>query len=278
VTGQVQLDPAQDLRVVVSAVFAGLLIELYATWALKRYLARYDAFREAVSNPLLAGPSAGRAFDRMLGAQVTRFLRDRTLVFPAFELILAAAVLASVAVHGFGGELVHLVVYVLLALPLSIISARRAWSFWTPVETWTPGFVTVPGALIGVLAAMVPGSGMTASNPALARWLTGTLALPEPLAGAAIAVLGALAVFGVLGVMWWVSPRSLGFGAVKCGLMVGAFVGFSPRLLVAMLVGSALATVYGTFLQIRRAPPTFSLPPFLCGGAYLVLLLASPAS
>lgn len=105
------------------------------------------------------------------------------------------------------------------------------------------------------------------------------------------AVVGALAYSGVLVTMHLVSPRLLGFGDVRLGLLVGLVVGWvtwTPELpvlgplagvLQALLLASLAGTVVGLgLLVLRRRNQPYAFGPWISLGGVTTVLLAAPGA
>ena len=101
---------------------------------------------------------------------------------------------------------------------------------------------------------------------------TGNLA---PLSGA---VLGALAMAGLLLALHLASPSGMGFGDVKLGLLLGVLVGSRSVGLVpvALLAAGILGAVAGVVLMVRHRRRDITLPfgPYLVIGAAAALAFA----
>ncbi len=98
------------------------------------------------------------------------------------------------------------------------------------------------------------------------------------------ALLGAATFFGILLVFHLISPRGMGFGDVKLGLMLGLFTGWlaptqlveAPYLaVIAMFFGGIIGVIMGFGVALSRGrKAAFPFGPALCAGAYLVVLLS----
>lgn len=128
---------------------------------------------------------------------------------------------------------------------------------------------------------------LTAGIAALAMVL-GTVMVGdgEPLLGA---VIGGVTYGGLLGLVHLVSPRMLGFGDVRLGLLLGMVVGWmgwtaelpllGPLSAVsqAMFMGCLLGMVVGLVLLVaRRKSQPYPFAPWLSLGAFFVLLSLAP--
>jgi leader peptidase (prepilin peptidase)/N-methyltransferase len=95
------------------------------------------------------------------------------------------------------------------------------------------------------------------------------------------AVIGAIAAWAFLGLLWLVYPKGMGFGDVRLSLLVGAHLGFLSLMHVFVGVFSAalLGAVTGLALQAAgrrggRDPIPFG--PFLALGALITVLVGAP--
>jgi leader peptidase (prepilin peptidase)/N-methyltransferase len=123
-----------------------------------------------------------------------------------------------------------------------------------------PDVVTKPGIVLGLL--------------------TGMTVLPGGFVNSA---LGALAGWGLLRFLVWVSPylfgkQGMGMGDVKLMAMVGAFLGWKPVLLT-ILIGSLVGSIVGgSLIALNRLSRREYIPfgPFLALGAVLSLFFHGP--
>jgi prepilin signal peptidase PulO-like enzyme (type II secretory pathway) len=200
-----------------------------------------------------------------------------------------------------------------LALPAvpSLITGTRCRACGEPLTRWY-GLVEVTcGVLLGLAAAVVGWSAALVPVSVLVTGLVAvsvtdlvTMRIPTrfvrltfgglviALVGVAVAegptdrlVVGVVAFGGVLLVLHLVSPRSLGFGDVRLGALLGAAVGWSAwradhpvlapvqgvmvALLLAGLVGVAVGLV---LLVVRRRDLPFPFGPALAIGGLAVFL------
>jgi leader peptidase (prepilin peptidase) / N-methyltransferase len=121
---------------------------------------------------------------------------------------------------------------------------------------------------------------MTLSGAALLLALVGAQgAITADLAPIAGALGGAALMAGILLVLHLVSPRGMGFGDVKLGLLLGVLVGARSVGLVlpALLVAGVLGGLVGVVQMVRRRRRDVTLPfgPFLVAGAVLALALVA---
>ena len=158
-------------------------------------------------------------------------------------LTVAGVVLVAIAhlVWGQRGLVVDLVAAAFI-VPLVLVDLR---------ERRLPDGLTLGGAASLLLLLAIEGA------------VTGDLG---PLAGA---VLGALAMSGVLLVLHLASPAGMGFGDVKLGLLLGVILGSRSVGLVpgALLVAGALGAIGGLVLMCKHRRRDVTLP----FGPYLVL-------
>jgi leader peptidase (prepilin peptidase) / N-methyltransferase len=155
--------------------------------------------------------------------------------------------------------------------------AHLAWGRRGLVVDVVAAAFLVPLVLIDLRERRLP-DGLTLGGTAsllillaLGGALTGDLG---PLTGA---ILGALAMAGLLLALHLASPSGMGFGDVKLGLLLGVVVGSrSPALvLVALLVAGTLGAGIGVVLMVRHRRRDVTLPfgPCLIIGAAVALVL-----
>ncbi|MFC7257743.1 prepilin peptidase [Streptomyces lutosisoli] len=192
---------------------------------------------------------------------------------------------------------------------------------WTGLARCADGTWYGPGTPLLSLATALVCAGLalaTGTRPELAVWLLlaplGVLLavvdftvqrLPDvltlPLAGAALALLGAVAVvpehagdwltalFGALALggayflLFLINPNGMGFGDVKLALGLGAVLGWYGWSVVFLgtFAGFLFGGLYGMGLVVvRRAGRKTSIPfgPFLIAGAYAGLLIGAYAA
>jgi leader peptidase (prepilin peptidase)/N-methyltransferase len=150
----------------------------------------------------------------------------------------------------------------------------------------------VPSPLLDVVAAcfLVP---LVVIDVRLRRLpdpltLGGTAALVAVLAAGALSgdlgplargLLGAVTMAGVLLVLHLASPRGMGFGDVKLGLLLGVLVGSQSVGLVlwALIVAGLAGAIAGVALMLRHRRWHVTLPfgPCLVVGAVLVLVVGA---
>jgi leader peptidase (prepilin peptidase)/N-methyltransferase len=84
---------------------------------------------------------------------------------------------------------------------------------------------------------------------------------------------------GVLLVLHLASPRGMGFGDVKLGLLLGVVVGARTAALVlpALVLAGVLGALVGVVQMVRRRRRDVMLPfgPFLVAGTVLALALVA---
>jgi len=93
-------------------------------------------------------------------------------------------------------------------------------------------------------------------------------------------LVGAALMAGILLAFHLASPRGMGFGDVKLGLLLGLVVGArgADLVLVALLLAGLLGAVAGVVLMVRhrRRDLTLAFGPCLVAGAALALVLPAP--
>jgi leader peptidase (prepilin peptidase)/N-methyltransferase len=161
---------------------------------------------------------------------------------------------------------------VLVALA-HLVSVRRG----LVIDVVAAAFL-VPLVLVDIRARRLP-DGLTLGGTAtlltllaLRGAVTGNLA---PLSGA---LLGALAMAGLLLALHLASPSGMGFGDVKLGLLLGVIVGSRSVGLVpvALLAAGTLGAVAGVVLMVRHRRRDVTLPfgPYLVIGAAAAVAFA----
>jgi leader peptidase (prepilin peptidase)/N-methyltransferase len=168
-------------------------------------------------------------------------------------LAVVAVVLVGLAHLGWGhGQLVVDTVATAFLVPLVLVDLR---------ERRLPDPLTLGGA--GAVLALLLSRGA----------LTGDLG---PTRGG---LLGAALMAGVLLAFHLASPRGMGFGDVKLGLLLGLVVGArgADLVLVALLLAGLLGAVVGVVLMVRhrRRDLTLAFGPCLVAGAVLALALGT---
>jgi len=171
------------------------------------------------------------------------------------------------------------------ALGLALLAAallaagvlRFGWSALLPAYCYL-ALVSIPLAVIDVLSGRLPDRLTLPSYP-IALALLGGAALAVPAGGRhylhALAGLAACAAF--YGVLWLISPASIGLGDVKLAGALGLYLGwFGARAVLAGLLGGfVLAAAAGlALIAVRRATRKTQIPfgPFMLAAALAVLL------
>ncbi|MEU9209022.1 A24 family peptidase [Streptomyces sp. NPDC048415] len=108
-------------------------------------------------------------------------------------------------------------------------------------------------------------------------------AVPEHAGDWLTALLGALALGGAYFLLFLINPNGMGFGDVKLALGLGAVLGWYGWSVVFLgtFAGFLFGGLYGTALVVvRRAGRKTSIPfgPFLIAGAYVGLLMGAYAA
>jgi leader peptidase (prepilin peptidase) / N-methyltransferase len=154
---------------------------------------------------------------------------------------------------------------------------RFGWSALLPAYCYL-ALVSVPLAWIDARSHRLPDRLTLPSYP-IALVLLGGAALAVPHGGQhyfhALAGLAACALF--YGVLWLISPASIGLGDVKLAGVLGLYLGwFGPRAVLAGLLGGfVLAALAGlSLVAARRANRKTHIPfgPFMLAAALAVLL------
>jgi prepilin signal peptidase PulO-like enzyme (type II secretory pathway) len=163
------------------------------------------------------------------------------------------------------------------------------------VVGWSAALVPVTVLVVGLVAVSttdlavmrIPTRFVRLTFAGLAVAIVGVAVAEGPTDRPAGAVVGAIVFGGLLLVLHLISPRSLGFGDVRLGALLGAAVGWSAwraehpvlapvqgvmsALLVAGLVGAAGGLL---LLVVRRRDLPFPFGPALAAGGLLVCLSA----
>lgn len=209
-------------------------------------------------NPVLAGALAGGALG-VLAEWPRRILPGRspeaeaqpgwtqTVSRPPFLQVLGVVVGAICGLKfGLTRELVLALALVAILLPVIAIDLEYRI---------IPNLLVVPGAAVGIV--------LTA------------LLFPDRILEHAIA---AVATFGVLFAIAVIKPGGFGFGDVKLGLALGAFMG--GRVASGVFAAFLLASIPSIILLLTRgrdgARTYVPFGPFLAAGAVIALLLAKP--
>lgn len=97
------------------------------------------------------------------------------------------------------------------------------------------------------------------------------------------ALVGAATFFGILLIFHLISPRGMGFGDVKLGLVLGLFSGWlagsvaqgAYLAVIGLFLGAIIGVVVGVGVALSKGrKAAFPFGPALCAGAYLVVLLS----
>jgi leader peptidase (prepilin peptidase)/N-methyltransferase len=127
-----------------------------------------------------------------------------------------------------------------------------ALSIYDIRERRLPNWLTMPGAVVIVVAAAIHGRG-------------------------AAAVLGAVALFAVYVVVHVVSPAAMGAGDVKLAIGIGALTGtFGSDVWVLAALGAPMLTAGSAVVAtLRRSGPTVPHGPSMCLAAATATALAA---
>jgi len=177
------------------------------------------------------------------------------------------------------------------ALSLALLAAallaagvlRFGWSALLPAYCYL-ALVSIPLAVIDVLSRRLPDRLTLPSYP-IALALLGGAALAVPGGGQHYlhALIGMAASAAFYGVLWLVSPASIGLGDVKLAGVLGLYLGwFGARAaVIGLLGGFVLAAVVGVILiAARRATRKSHIPfgPFMLAATLAVLLTPALSS
>ena len=149
---------------------------------------------------------------------------------------------------------------------------------WLVVDAVAAVFL-VPLVLIDLRERRLPDRLTLSGAAALLALVGAQVAITADLAPLAGALAGAALMAGVLLVLHLASPRGMGFGDVKLGLLLGVLVGVRSAGLVlpALLLAGVLGGLVGVVQMVRRRRRDVTLPfgPFLVAGAVLALALVA---
>jgi leader peptidase (prepilin peptidase)/N-methyltransferase len=168
------------------------------------------------------------------------------------------------------GGLTTLAVFVVLLAHL--LGGNR----WLLVDVVAAAFL-VPLVLIDLWERRLPDR-LTLSGAAALLALVGAhAAIGGDVAPVAGALAGAGLMAGILLALHLASPRGMGFGDVKLGLVLGVLVGARSvgLILPALLAAGVLGALAGVVQMVRRRRRDVTVPfgPFLAAGSVLALVL-----
>jgi leader peptidase (prepilin peptidase)/N-methyltransferase len=261
----------QGFRVFVSATAIAGLLNLYVVQALKYYNNYFLTRRFALDN--LRWIERFRGLRWFLGSSTIRFMKTRTMMFPAVEVTFGSIVLLDFLLKGERLVFLHDMAFISLAVPLALISWRDRIE-----DRIAPDYLTIPGIVLGILlsplADFQPLSWSTSLSPFFLRFT-------ESLLGAAVCASFAYG-SGAL-YLRWRGVEGMGLGAVKACAMVGAFFGLRGGIF-AIFVGSVLGSFQGlvgvgrVYLNggdvgayYREYPMSFVLDVVLAGVLYMLV-------
>jgi len=146
------------------------------------------------------------------------------------------------------------------------------------VDTVATAFL-VPLVLVDVRERRLPDPLTLGGAAAVLALLATRSALTGDVGPTLHGLLGAAAMAGTLLAFHLASPRGMGFGDVKLGLLLGLVVGARSLDLVlgGLLLAGLLASVGGLVLMVRhhRRDLTLAFGPYLVAGAALALVLGA---
>ena len=157
--------------------------------------------------------------------------------------------------------------------------AHAAWGHGQlAVDTVATAFL-VPLVLVDLRERRLPDPLTLGGAASVLALLIARGALTGDLGPTVHGLLGAAAMAGILLVFHLASPRGMGFGDVKLGLLLGLVVGARSLdlVLVALLLAGVLGAVGGLVLMVRhrRRDLTLAFGPYLAAGAALALVLGA---
>jgi leader peptidase (prepilin peptidase) / N-methyltransferase len=147
---------------------------------------------------------------------------------------------------------------------------------WLLLDAVAAGFL-VPLVLIDLRERRLPDRLTLAGAAILLALIGARAAISGDVAPVAGALAGAALMAGILLALHLASPRGMGFGDVKLGLLLGVLVGARSVALVlpVLLLAGLLGALVGVVQLVRRRRRDVTLPfgPFLVAGAVLALVL-----
>ena len=157
--------------------------------------------------------------------------------------------------------------------------AHAAWGHGQlAVDTVATAFL-VPLVLVDLRERRLPDPLTLGGAASVLALLLARSALTGDLGPMVEGLLGAAAMAGILLAFHLASPRGMGFGDVKLGLLLGLVVGARSLdlVLVALLLAGLLGGLGGLALMIRhrRRDLTLAFGPYLVAGAALALVVGA---
>lgn len=222
------------IQVFVCAAVFGALINMYSVQILKTFWSTY-AYGE-VRKQKLPWATGNLVVQALLGKKTLRYMKNRNVLFPWFELTFASLVLLALTVHGLNWNFVRTAAFLAFALPLAMISAIDE------PEAFTPDVLTIPGTVLGLVTSWLPDS-MKSMSPGMLDKFSFPMELSQAIDGLASSLTGAVTGFFSLYVVYWLFFRltgkeGMGYGCFKANMMIGAFCG--PVLVFQVMIISAL--------------------------------------
>jgi leader peptidase (prepilin peptidase)/N-methyltransferase len=161
------------------------------------------------------------------------------------------------------------------ALVAAVVALTSTLDVRVPLATGVVMTALVPAILVDVIERRLPNRLVAGAALVGVATLTGEVFVTEIPVDPVDLLVGALAMAGPLLLTHLARPAALGFGDVKCAVVIGAALGLVAPVvgLAALTIGSAGTAVVG---MIRRRH-TVAFGPGLLGGAVIaVALVASP--
>lgn len=157
--------------------------------------------------------------------------------------------------------------------------AHAAWGHGQlAVDTVATAFL-VPLVLVDLRERRLPDPLTLGGAASVLALLLARGALTGDLEPTVRGLIGAAAMTGILLAFHLASPRGMGFGDVKLGLLLGLVIGARSLdlVLVALLLAGLLGALGGLALMVRHRRRDVTLPfgPYLVTGAALALVLAA---
>jgi prepilin signal peptidase PulO-like enzyme (type II secretory pathway) len=190
----------------------------------------FTAFAVVVAAFIVAG-----VIDLGLRSALSRDTSD--FLFPQLEIIFPLLTLTALYMQNVSWTFVHTVLFLAVGAPLALFTLAHD-------EYISPDLLTIGGAVVGVVASLIPGSiGLTSS-------ITG-------------AVVGLLAYLIVAVVITYVrGSEPMGGGVIKTASFIGAFCGLRGLLLCTVLSLLVYVLIL-VFVKVRRIRTWGGYVPFV---------------
>ena len=268
------VSPVLGIKIFVSATTIACILDMLAVQTLKSTSPKFLSGNFANGN--LRWASRFKAVRFVIGETTISFMKTRTVLFPIFEFLFGALVLTSFYVKGPTFTFLRGVIFLLLALPIALISAED-----NP-DGFTPNLVTYPGIALGFLTSLLPNASVIVWPTTLLETDKALNAFPIVFVQGFLSLLNsALGALFAGGALWIVRKfyyrlrraEGMGLGAIKMAAMIGAFTNWQGALL-AIVIASWLASMVAiaiAFVLRRSMMASIAFPPFLTFGGIVAL-------